>query len=48
MKVSSSSITVEMLDHLIAKGYEVIVSDESEYVDIHKPVLEEQPNVNSI
>jgi hypothetical protein len=47
MKVSSASITVETLERLASKGWEVVVEDGSEYVDIHKRELEEQPNANS-
>jgi hypothetical protein len=47
MKVSSASITVELMDRLVTQGYEVVVDTESEFVDIHKPVVEDQPNVNS-
>lgn len=43
MKISTSSLTVENVKNLEAKGYVVIIDGDSEFADVSRPTVENAP-----
>jgi len=41
MKVSTSTLTNQQIENLVAKGYQVVINADEEFADITKVVVEE-------